>query len=356
MRIGILTFHRAHNYGAVLQCYALQSYLSSKGHDVSVIDYFPTRFYEFYNWFHPELLKVRNPFEFIRRVRLLIAKRKRYKSFEKFINKSLLLTSIESTQLNPYDFIIVGSDQVWNYDAGFDPFYWGAIKLPVQTKVVSYAASMQDNIDESMAPVIKEMLKNFDAISVRESRLRDSLVELTGNESIEHVIDPTLLLSSKDWSDFASQRRINNPYLLLYLVQYKPEVERVAIRIAKERNLELIYITPDVDGKTTPSVKNTSPEDFVSLFKYADFVVSASFHGTVFCLQFKKPFLSFKMGIGRDSRVASLLEPLGLIDHFTDEYDPSFNYDCNYDEENFMKMKLTSFSYIQKVTSTESDL
>lgn len=349
MRIGILTFHRAHNYGAVLQCYALQEYLKSKGQDVSVIDYEPRHFHQFYNWFQPLILKVRNPFEFIRRIKLLIDKKRRYQAFESFIEERLNLCSLGTIFSNPFDVVIVGSDQVWNYQGGFDPYYWGAIKFPAGTKVVSYAASMQDKWEPEVEPIIKELLKNFDMISVRESSLQQSLLGLTGNGGIKHVVDPTLLLSSAEWGRVSVMPNIDKPYLLLYLVQYSAEAEQIARQIAKERKLELVYLTTDVDANTHKSVRVTSPELFVGLFQYADFVVSASFHGTVFSLQFGKPFLSYKMGIGRDARVASLLAPLGLSSHFSDKYDSQMDYSCNIDQEGLQCMKRESYDFLQNV-------
>lgn len=350
MRIGILTFHRAHNYGAVLQCYALQTYLQGQGHDVYVIDHEPRSFYRFYNWFVPQLLRVRNPFEFIRRIKLLNAKRKRYDSFVNFIENRLLLCQEGTIFTNPFDVVIVGSDQVWNYTNGFDPYYWGAIKFPKQTTVVSYAASMQDKWEEGVTLVIKELLQNFNKISVRESSLRDSLISLTGNEKIQHVLDPTLLLSGEQWSKLSAPRKIEKSYLLFFYVQYHPEAEKIANAIAAEKHLQFVRLTPDVDQLTSKSVQATTPEDFLSLFQHADFVVSASFHGTVFCLQFKRPFLSFKMGIGKDSRVASLLEPLGLANHFTNQYNPDLDYSCTYDESKLLELKAQSYKYLDSVT------
>ena len=353
MKIGILTFHRAHNYGAVLQCYALQTYLQGQGHQVSVIDYYPSHFFTFYNWFQPQLLHVRNPFEFVRRIKLINNKRKRHQAFVQFIEQKLNLCPVSEIFEHAFDVIIVGSDQVWNTVHGFDPFYWGAIKFPAQTRLISYAASMPDKLDEGNATLVRSMLNNFDAISVREASLKSILTVLTDNQPIHQDLDPTMLLKTADWQQLSSKRIIPKPYLLLYLVQYKPEVERIARQIAEERNLEMIYITPDVDFKTSPSVYGASPEDFVSLFRYADFVVSASFHGTVFALQFSRPFLSYRMGIGRDARVANLLEPLGLLHHFTNNYDSSADYTCHIEESKLESLRSLSYKYLKDSVQTK---
>lgn len=224
MRIGILTFHRAHNYGAVLQCYALQQYLVNQGHSVSVIDYEPQEFRDFYNWCKPDFLKVRNPIELIRRLTILNRRRQRYASFRKFISLKLNLCPIGEIFSNPFDLVIVGSDQVWNCINGIDPFYWGAIKFPIQTTVASYAASMPDKIDKELSPRLKTLLDNFKYISVRETLLQTNLINLTGRNDIYQVVDPTLLLDTAEWAKIASSdRKIRQPYLLLYLVQYSKE-------------------------------------------------------------------------------------------------------------------------------------
>ena len=349
MRAGILTFHRAHNYGAVLQCYALQKHLQSNGVDVAVIDYEPQDFRNFYNWFKPEFLKVRNPFEFIRRIKILNQRRNRYNSFKRFIENDLILSPVGEIYPDPFDVIIVGSDQVWNYTNGFDPFYWGAIKLPEKTEWVSYAASMQDNIDEKAVPTIKSLLQNFRSISVRESSLAHNLKEITGCQDICQVVDPTLLLSGDEWGELAGERIIGRPYLLLYMVEYSAGAERIAREIAAKKNIEVVCISPDVNFKTSKGVEVVSPKDFLSLFKHADFAVSASFHGTVFSLQFKRPFLSYKVGRGKDARVRSLLEPIGLLRNFTDKIEDDYNYNCDYDDNALSDMKGESFEYLEKI-------
>lgn len=323
MRIGILTFHCAHNYGAVLQCYALQEFLRGRGHDVYVIDYRPTTITRVYRWFKKEEIVRKNMFKAFREILLLKGKKARFDNFEKFINVNLRLASIESIIENPYDLILIGSDQVWNYNLtkGFDDFYWGNFRHPKQTRIASYAASMQDSWPEDMSNQIISRLKNFDSISVREKTLETKMRAISGRNDILTVVDPTLLMSSDFWYKIAKPPAIKCPYLLLYQVEgSNKKVEEIAIKIANNKGLKIVNLFTFAKTGTSKEVVSCSPEVFLGLFAYSDYVVCSSFHGTIFSIHFKKPFLSVRMGKGKDNRVASLLENLGMQDRFIDVY------------------------------------
>lgn len=334
MRIGILTFHCAYNYGAVLQCYALQEYLKSRGHSVYVIDYRPKAITSVYDWFVKRRIIRKNFVKSIVEICLLWSRKKRNSGFQNFITSRLNLASIDSIMDNPYDLILVGADQVWNYHLtdGFDDYYWGNFRHPATTKIATYGASMHDKWSQEESLHILESQKNFHMISVRESSLAEKLKSLTGRKDIYRVVDPTLLLSGNAWRSLAEKPYIKHPYLLLFQVEGKNrKTEAIAKEMARRKNLKVIHLFTLADWGTTSSVMSTSPMQFLGLFLYADFVVCSSFHGTIFSLLFRKSFLSVKMGIGKDNRVASLLESMGLSDHFVDtlpkEYDGSYQLD-----------------------------
>ena len=119
MRIGILTFHAAHNYGAVLQCYSLQEYLKSLGHEVYVIDYQNDRMLAVYKRFRVERILRKNPIHMVNslfnEISLFRRRKKRHSAFHKFIAEKLNLTSVETIERLPFDIIFIGSDQVWSY-------------------------------------------------------------------------------------------------------------------------------------------------------------------------------------------------------------------------------------------------
>lgn len=324
MRIGILTFHCAHNYGAVLQCYALQSYLEKKGHEVGVIDYRPTAITNVYKWFYIKQIIRKNLYKAFKAFFLMIRKKRRYDSFERFITKNLRLEPVESIMENPYDLILIGSDQVWNYHLtnGFDNYYWGNFLHPTKTRIASYAASMHDSWTDEEAQQIARSLNNFSVISVRENILANKLKHLIGDKEIFQVVDPTLLLNRNDWDEIAAPPRIDYPYLLLFQVEGRNErTEAFAAEIAKQKNLKIVRLYTLYTRDTTTEIASCSPNDFITLFKFASFVVCSSFHGTVFSLQFGKPFLSVRMRNGKDNRVESLLSSFGLLNRFVDSID-----------------------------------
>ena len=352
MRIGILTFHSAHNYGAVLQCYALQEYLTSLGHQVEVIDYRNPSVMNCYKCFNPEVLKRKNPYRIMQNlyheIKFYRVKKQRSAVFTKFINTRLNLAPTNTIQENPYDLIVVGSDQVWNYNLtnGFDPFYWGDFTRPTKTKLASYAASMQDSWPDALDVTISRKLNNFDYISTRELSIANKLKAISPNKQISQVLDPTILFSSNQWDRIAEKPSINEPYLLLYQVNSSEKAVAIAKHIAEERNLRLVYLSAESEGINSSICTSASPEVFVGLFKYAAFVVCSSFHGTVFSLLYQKSFYSVK-GAGKNARVETLLSSIGMLDRFVDTI-PEHILDIKY-KKNVIVGKSTSIAFINNL-------
>lgn len=355
MRIGILTFHSAYNYGAVLQCYALQEYLKSLGHAVYVIDYRNQFVMDVYKSFDLKRFRNRNLYgilsQIYREIKFYKAKKQRGKTFDEFIFNHFNLTPISTIVDNPFDLIVVGSDQVWNFviTHGFDQYYWGDFSRPKVTKIVSYAASMQDKWTDADEKVIAKKLLNFDRISVRESSLRDKIQKIIPDKVVYSVVDPTLLLKQEQWNKIAENPIIDSPYLLLYQVENSKKNEIIANSIASERNLKIVKLSAAVDMINTPSVRNSSPAEFLGLFKYASYVVCSSFHGTIFSIIFHRPFVSINNNKGKNARVESLLDSLNLSDRFIDEY-TCISDDYCIDNNIYYEMVYNSKSFLADVT------
>lgn len=334
-RIGILTFHRAHNYGAVLQAYALQQCLVSLGYDVSFIDYKNKKLLEVYKLFVLRRIISKNPVTVLKRLyKELITftpRVKRSNAFDTFINENLNIESNTTYEyINSYfNTVFIGSDQVWNFHLtyGFDPYYWGGFKLKdSKLKVASYAASMEVSVlAEAEAINVELLLKNLDAISVRENSLKSNLQALTSKE-ISVVADPTLLLDVSVWDNIAVNPKRNKPYLLVYQVRNNYKNELLAERIARQLNLDIVYLSARLDAINSKECIDASPADYLGLFKHASFVLCSSFHGTVFSVLFKVPFYSILMNDGKDSRNISLLKILNLSNR-------AVTYDSLYSED-----------------------
>lgn len=205
MKIGILTFHCAHNYGAVLQTYALVTYLRKNNYDAEIIDYRPkslTMSHGIMPWRRISRLNIIRKVIFVLRILpFLTVRKERSDKFQSFIDSLPLSTrkyTETDSEVTGYDIIICGSDQVWNPSItnGFDKFFCGSVSH--KGKFISYAASTEaKRIISDDYKKYKEVLSNFENISVRESELKNILQPLI-NKEITKVIDPVFLLSANE--------------------------------------------------------------------------------------------------------------------------------------------------------------
>ena len=322
MKIGILTFHRAHNYGAVLQCYALQMFLSGQGHQVRVIDYDNKDLWKGYNWYKPE--EVRYAFSDGRRilkriVKLLLKWRRRiprYYRFSRFQSHRLELCPVSEITRNPFDLVLIGSDQVWNtrITNGFDPYYWGQFEKPVQTRTATFAASLIGLWDESDWLRVREYLHALDAISVREPSVARFLMEKDPTLNPVVLPDPVFLLSRNEWATMAQKPGISDPYIFFYQARGMESVEEIARQIAQDRGMKLIVLSAAIDGPNSSVSRNASPAAFVGWIMHADMVLTSSFHAMVFSIIFQKDFYCIDMNMSGDGRLKDVLCRFQLAD------------------------------------------
>lgn len=327
MKIGILTFHRAHNFGAFLQAFALKTFLEEKGHDVEFLDYWPKVHADGYKAYRA--YEVHSLGSFMREVLMMLLRMKKTRMFRKFqtryLNVPLAPRYTDNTSLAgiEYDVLVYGSDQIWwksrlKGEEGFDPLYWGEY-LPQHIHKVTYAASMGVvSLSAENKETIKGYIHNFKSIAVRESQLRDVLCELTDKE-VHVTIDPTLLLTKQQWLTYC--RTINeSPYVLYYEVMSNEQAEECAKHIAKERGCKLIKLRGHIGTykRLEKYTLSASPFDFISLIHSAEYIVSTSFHGVAFSVIFEKQFVALGMG-SNSGRVASLLTTLGISERLIED-------------------------------------
>ncbi len=316
MKIGILTFHNADNYGAVLQCYALQEYLKKQfpGDEVCAVDHKNPLIEQTYKAFPFVWKKKRGFFANVLRFGywcFLFPERKRGKKAFNDFRKNMLV--LENGNLNDYDAIFYGSDQIWNRTiVGNDDVFFGA---NFEGRKFAYAASDGGELllDESTL----ENLKSFKLISCREDSLSKRL--LAGGLAAQNVCDPVLLLSKDEWNHFAKNPE-EKGYLLAYQMSFRPDFNDKALRLGKklEKKVIQIYYVRSlrqffVGGQK--AISAITPQQFVGYFSNADFVFTTSFHGTAFSILFEKPFyvLSFEK---RSERITDLLKTVGLENRF----------------------------------------
>lgn len=356
MKIGILTFHRAYNYGAVLQCYALQSYLKSLGHDVSVIDYRQP-------WTESlrKVISIRKIKQLVRHPKALLIyllnSTKRKKSLEKinlifseFVGKYLDIKDTcfgKSDFPSNYDCYIIGSDQLWGRSClggKFDDFYLGKIPHKSNSKIVGYAiSSTEDSILSIRLDSLSQIVNGFNLLSFRERKIADIVGRATNN-SYPTCIDPTLLCNQDIWEKIVDFSWANKQYILIYeardSVKYPNILYQKASEIQKKavNKLEIINL----------STMEYSVRDFVSAFKFAKCVITTSFHATVFSVIFKRPFYSVKLNDGADSRYVNLLKQLGLESQcVSPEFMPSIpNIDFSKIDEVLIRYRKQSLDYL----------
>lgn len=323
-KIGLITFHRPVNFGAALQSVALFKAIEMQGASCEIIDYISPSFEKAYRAFKTAQ---------IHSVKMLFwslaqfpRESKKNRKFKKFVRNNTSLTKPLHTAEElkavgtTYDSYITGSDQVWNLKcSGNETAYF--LDFVSGKPKNSYAASFGDiNVDDDLKAQYNQLLGDFSAISVRETVGIDIVKNITGKDCVQ-TLDPTLLLNHEQWMDIVKSRKplVNEPYLLVYFMAQSDEIKyemlTLARRIADEKNCRVVVIGGSLRKQKNGIyyVNAESPEDFITLFRDASFVVTNSFHGTAFSVNFGKDFYSYvKPDLKVKGRVESLLDKLGI--------------------------------------------
>lgn len=293
MKVGIVTFHHALNYGAVLQAYALQQYLNSLGIDSDVIDYRSPYMEYFYKPIKAN--PIRDAKMFARELLYYRCNKKKRERFDSFLKSHIKLSKVvknqqELKQMNSeYDFFIAGSDQVWNLKwSGFDKTYF--LNFADKHKKYSYAASFGfEKIPDGQEQEYRELLSQFQTISVRENTGKEIVKDLLNREA-EVSVDPTCLIDKEKWENICVYPD-EQGYVLVYLLDKSEELVSFAKKIASERKTKIIYISDALRKEYDFDYRGfLSPTEFIGLFAYAGYVVTNSFHGLMFSVIFEKEF------------------------------------------------------------------
>lgn len=322
MKTFTVTIHNSTNYGAWLQAFALQNAIESLGHENLIFDYVY------------ETSDTKQSFRSARQLAVMLAYRvislfriskirKRRQAFRHFAQEHLRMSepyrSMEELRSNPpeAEVYITGSDQVWNF-LQREPFMESRFLDfgPASVKRVSYAASVANlNYTDEQKAWVREKLSRFDAISLREKSAQEYISGIIGRRT-ELVMDPVFLPAQSVWEKLAQSRAINEPYILIYQVQSCPGMDEVIAELKRKTGFKTVAILPTVITWVHTDIRlfDVSPEEFVGLFRGAEIVVSASFHGTAFGLISGKPTYAMSRTKG-PSRVKDLMTLCG-VPHF----------------------------------------
>ena len=370
MHIGILTFHAPHNFGSMLQNYALQQILIAEGHSVETINLRNERQKYMYNHplhigrscptFRALLGRFKDP-------RWLFTECKTWNLFEHFLKQHLNLTKefknwdeikLDLPKLQ-FDAIITGGDQIWNtycYDFDWSYFLPDDIK-PI--KKIAFCPSFGNQLqktkeDKQLISTIKAYLTDFDFISVREKDSCEYLSELL-NKNVPVVLDPTFLIESNLYLQLVNEPLIKEPYIYYYTPSHitDTEAEDVAIELANSLNIKIVTSYPRFRKKTKMISVASGPIEFLNLVHNAQLVIGKSFHLIVFSILFHKDFITIKKG--NDARISSLLNLLKIDKRNIDiqqDYDLLKPIDFQTAEKELAKLREKTIAYLNNSLHT----
>ena len=255
-----------------------------------------------------------------------------------------------------YSFLVSGSDQVWNrkWTGGEDTYLQDFHHQ--NEKKVSYAASFGVTEIPKEWGTYKSLLSEFAAVSVREEVGQKILKQQFGINSEVHL-DPTLLLPREEWDQLASKKRIKKPYVLVYMVPYQESVIKKAKRIAEEKNLDIYIVCKSLKHINKYYKGISAVEDVISLFKYADYVVTNSFHGTAFSVIYQRKFFAvLDNKWAYNVRSAQLISSCGITYLKNgQEYAECFDVDWNHVEEVLNKERIRVSAYFTDMFKKDAE-
>ncbi|WP_226643042.1 polysaccharide pyruvyl transferase family protein [Mesobacillus subterraneus] len=318
-KVGIITFHRAINYGAVLQVYALQEKIKELGAEAVILDYRNNLLEKKHK--KRRLSECKSIKDYIRYFLLYKNYNKKFDKFrsfsDEFLNLSKKYDNFDELKKDSesYNDFICGSDQVWNHSiTNFDTAYFLDFTKTI-AKRNSYAASFGiKSIPDEYKDKYNELLKKFNKMSIREKQGAKIIEEVTQRES-EVVLDPTFLISKNDWNKIAYDNLIEDKYILVYAFGGSKHIMSLAEKLSKKTGFKIVAINNNYKKSSNVEyLKSVGPREWLGLFKNAEYILTNSFHGTAFSINFNKEFFTefLPESHGVNSRLEDILELFNL--------------------------------------------
>ena len=343
-KIGIISYNiygNFTNYGSALQSWALHQAVASLGSQPVLVDYCP------------DILKDKDPLNPFKNMwdkdeesRKMIelsmpAIHENYYKFDSFYTNAFYRTKKKYTSANFNEVMsdenlsgfVCGSDTIFCMDEfGFDDGFYANYDC-MKKHSVSYAASFGDpTLSEENCKILDERLQNFVSFGLREN-LMVPYVKGHTNVPVQRVVDPTLLHTSEKYDTIAVPERLETEkYLLYYSRRYSPAMEEYAGKLAKENGWKIV----DISLRATNAEKGhrmfyeAGVEKFLSLVKHAEYVVTNSFHGMIFAVQYRRPFVIFTRE-QCNNKIDEILDLFGLKDHMLVTGIEQFSHEIDYD-------------------------
>lgn len=320
MKIALVTYHQVYNYGSSLQAYATKRTLEKLGCAVDILNYVPTRFSNYgsvVQTYREKAYFSHNPIKCLLVTLVCIPSRKKQKKvfnkFDRYLNLGEELTEKDMYHLSDtFDAYFTGSDQVWNnYYGGFDKIFF--LDFVKNAPCFAYSASFgKEQFDKQEYEWLSRNLQKYELISVREKSGTDVLRTM-GINSVQ-LLDPVYTLSKDEWAEITDERVILEDYILIYQLNSRNCLLEKAIKLQQEKKVKKIvvieYERRKRDSRAT-YISLPTVNMFLSLFRYAKYVVTDSFHGTSFSIKFNREF-AVALPPNFKGRIQSILEILEL--------------------------------------------
>lgn len=332
-RVGILTlYYNSINYGGILQAYALSKWLLKNEMDPVMINYDRTKHKKSLSNFIKSICK-----DIIKKNHCSEDKfKERKQKFSDFKlqymteTKEVYNINTISQCVTRFDCFIAGSDQIWNgISKGVNtPFLLDFV--PREKKKISYAASLTKlPLSDSQIPLYTHLLNRLDSISVREDEGQKYLSKIIADKKISITVDPTQLLSRKEWDDIVVDRIISEPYIFVYMLGVNSTNISIIEKYAKDKEVKIAYIM-NASGRNGKEelilhfeylINNAGPREFLSLIKHADMIITDSFHAASFAVIYRKELLVLSRHDAPQmaSRIHTLLSDAGISERFFDQ-------------------------------------
>ena len=315
-RTGILTLSSAENYGAVLQSFSLCKFLNDNFSETEIINFTPKFIIGRYPFLDIDTLKwhriIKSFIKSLFYLPIRLLKKLRFAKFRKIncnYSKSKYLKIFNNDCYNQY---IVGSDQVFNLElTGYEKeFFLPHIKD--SNKKATYAASLGvSKLDGNQQKILKEGLQSFSHISIREKTGKELLKKILPNMEITQSIDPVFLTDKKMYESISRKRLFPKKYILIYTFKAFDLAYQIAKQI--DKNTNIVYIDEKIRNKKrdVTNAIGVGPKEFLSLIRFAEHIVTDSFHGTAFSIIFNKEFTTIPYK-GTESRLTDMLSSFSL--------------------------------------------
>ena len=371
LKIGIITL-QGNNYGATLQAVALNQVINHMGYGAENLDY-------------NDLSRVKRGLStsseiknsIWNTVRFILAGNKRAEFFQTFRDKYLILSKekwVSQKELldNPpnYDVYVSGSDQIWNPDVINGDYNYLLEFVPDRGKKISYASSFgKGKIQECYIEKYRQLLSQYQCLGVRESSGKELIEQLTGKEA-NVVLDPTLLLDDKNWEKLAGAKNEKGRYILCYYMPgdkiVNAAIKKISEALSRSSGLHIINLGLKEYYKLVPGMDcriNAGPGEFVRLFLDADYVITNSFHGTAFAINFGKKLCvpvngNLDSAMSRHTRLIDFLKMVhrqNAIYLISEKNNNEIDFKCNIEESLRIidKLRNDSLRYLKNAIEEE---